>query len=268
MISKTLSTSEKRAALHGTVPELAEFCQQLYPLLVAHSDDFGRLQGDTFTVKHAIDPTSPRPLPDFARALQALNDVHLIAWYQVSDRHFIQIENFDPHQTGLHKRTSSSFPVPPGGSGSFREDQPPVPPVPFELKGTEPKGTEGKRTSTQAALAALRKGFDLWFAEYPKQEDEEGAWSQWKRLKPNEGLQAEMVAAIRVQRTREDWLKEAGQYVPMAKNWLRGKRWKDRNGRSSPTAREPYHWKACTHTPKCGSSRECNVRKATKKVAS
>jgi len=122
MISKTLSTSEKRASLHLLVPDLAEFCQQLYPLLIAHADDFGRLQGDVFTVKHLIDPTSPRLLPDFERALTALDDVGLILRYEsdnggVTPRRLIQIANFDPHQLGLHKRTGSEFPAPPGGLG-------------------------------------------------------------------------------------------------------------------------------------------------------
>ena len=75
MISKTLSTSQRRAALHQVVPDLAEFCQQLYPLLVSHADDFGRLPGDAFTVKHAIDPTSPRGLDEFERALAMLDQV-------------------------------------------------------------------------------------------------------------------------------------------------------------------------------------------------
>lgn len=164
MISKSLSTSEKRAALHHVAPALAEFCQQLYPLLVAHSDDFGRLQGDPFTVKHAIDPTSPRPIPDFVSALEALNRVGLIAWYQAADqRRIVQIANFDPHQPGLHKRTKSMFPALDGHSENFPEtptdsDSGSFPEIPseekgIEEKGTERKGTEQKRTSSRTASA-------------------------------------------------------------------------------------------------------------------
>jgi len=112
MISRVLSTSKKRAALHQVVPGLAEFCQQLYPLLVAHADDFGRLSGDSFTVKHAVDPTSPRPLKDFESGLQALHEVGLVIRYESDGRQCLQITKFDPHQIGLHKRTSSDFPAP------------------------------------------------------------------------------------------------------------------------------------------------------------
>jgi hypothetical protein len=121
MLSKSLSTSEKRAALHGVAGRLAEFAQQLYPLLLAHADDFGRQQGDIFTVKHAIDPSSPRSDADFAVALKCLHNVGLIIWYEVDGRKFVQVNNFDQHQVGLHKRTSSKFPEPPGTPGKFRD---------------------------------------------------------------------------------------------------------------------------------------------------
>src|SRR5262245_34894028 len=98
MISRSLSTSQKRAALHGVVPRLAEFAQALYPLLVVHADDFGRLQGDLFTVKNVVDPSSPRKLSEFETALQALAQVELIAWYEVEGRKFIQVNNFEQHQ--------------------------------------------------------------------------------------------------------------------------------------------------------------------------
>lgn len=239
MISKSLSTSEKRAALHVSVPELAEFCQQLYPLLVAHSDDFGRLQGDCFTVKHLIDPSSPRPIPEFERALVALHDVGLIVWYEVAGRRYIQIEHFDEHQSGLTKRTSPKFPEPPGDSSNFLEspDQSnslgngtsvKVTEKSFELKGTEQKGTEGKRT-TRVARAA----FDAWIAIYPKQEDVEKAWAEWKKLNPSEAEIAQIMAATQGQRSRKEWLDDDGKYIPLPKNWLRGKRWTDRITRES-----------------------------------
>lgn len=139
MISKSLSTSEARAALHRVVPNLAEFCHALYPLLIAHSDDFGRLQGDSFTVKHAIEPTSPRLLQDFEAGLQAMDEVDLIQWYGTNGRKFIQIQDFEEHQTGLHKRTKSAFPDPP------RAVSRKSPESPSEEKRTELKGREEKK---------------------------------------------------------------------------------------------------------------------------
>lgn len=122
MIAKTLSTSQRFARLFEVTPDLAEFAQSLYPLLVAHADDFGRQQGDTFTVRHSVHPTSPRAAADFDTALQALHDVGLIVRYEARGRQCIQIAQFDRHQQGLHKRTESEFPGPDGSPG--REPRP------------------------------------------------------------------------------------------------------------------------------------------------
>lgn len=153
MISKSLSTSEKRATLHQLVPKLAEFCQALYPLLVAHADDFGRLPGDVFTVKHLVDPTSPRKTKDFTEGLRALHQVGLVNWYEAEGRQTIEIMDFERHQSGLHKKTGSAYPEPlPWCSGNGAE-------VPgnsrltelnrTELNLTEGKGREGGLTATR-----------------------------------------------------------------------------------------------------------------------
>jgi hypothetical protein len=120
--------------------ELGEFCQALYPLIVAHADDFGRLQGDPFTVKHQCHPTSPRTIAEFMDALRFMHDVGLIVWFTGNHggggRQYIQIVNFEAHQQGLHKRTRSAFPRVPDGSGNVEES-------PEQLKGSEENLTEG-----------------------------------------------------------------------------------------------------------------------------
>lgn len=146
MISKSLSTSEKFAALVEYVPTIAEFCHALYPLLVIHTDDFGRLQGDPFTVKALCYPASPRPLAEFSHALQALHDVTLLTWYAVDNKGFIQITVFERHQQGLHKRTRSAFPRVPGSSGNDEE-----------FPGQE-KGRELKRRELKIPLTPLKGG--------------------------------------------------------------------------------------------------------------
>jgi hypothetical protein len=130
MLSKSLSTSTKRARLHHVLGppcpfcggSLAEFAQTLYPLLVAHADDFGREVADPFTVKSTIDPSSPRQLGHFVEALLGLETVGLIKLYQDGPRILLQIIDFDEHQRGLHKRTTSKFPAADLGiSGNFPE---------------------------------------------------------------------------------------------------------------------------------------------------
>ena len=128
LLSKSLSTSSKRARLRSVLGvcrcgALTDFAQALYPLLIAHSDDWGREIADPFAVKNTIDPSSPHPLRDFAEALFGLQTVGLIQLYANGESIVLQIIDFEEHQRGLHKRTPSKLPPPlaelPGISRKF-----------------------------------------------------------------------------------------------------------------------------------------------------
>jgi hypothetical protein len=146
MIAKTLSTSQRYARLHQVAGKLAEFCQALYPLLVSHSDDSGRQQGDVFTVKHAVCPSSPRTIADVEKALTALHQVGLITCYEVAQRKYIEIQDFASHQPGLKNRDNSKIPPVPPNAAGCRE-------MPSEGKGTEEKRTEQKGREENGADA-------------------------------------------------------------------------------------------------------------------
>lgn len=160
MISKSLSTSKRFAQLFQVVPDLAEFAQSLYPLLVSHTDDFGRQAGDLFTIKHRVHPASPRSAEDFERALKAMHAVGLIVWYSDGrEGECIQVVQFEKHQVGLHKRTRSEFPKPPHDSGKFPEGPPQVPgnSNPTELNRTEQKEEQDQdpRAGARRSLAEV-----------------------------------------------------------------------------------------------------------------
>lgn len=158
MISKTLSTSVCFARLFEVCPDLAEFAQSLYPLLVSHADDFGREQGDLLTIKYRIHPRSPRSEGEFGIAMRALADVGLIEWYEARGRTCYQIAKFDEHQIGLHKRTRSAFPTVsgkfpeiPGTHANVASVPGRVASVPGQENRTEGNRTEGNRKNGSAA---------------------------------------------------------------------------------------------------------------------
>lgn len=111
MLSNTLGSSRKYAALTGS---LSEFCAALYPLLIASSDDFGKQEGDAWTIKNRVWPASYRAEEHFQQALEMLAKVGLIQYYCVEQKHYVKIVGFDEHQRGLHKRTRSKYPDPDG----------------------------------------------------------------------------------------------------------------------------------------------------------
>jgi len=155
MVSKSFSTSERRGTLverHGARcttcgGSLAEFAQSLYMLLIAHADDFGREEGDVFTVQVKVDPLSKRTTAEFTRALAALEEVGLVQWFTgdgMKPRRVLAIVDFDDHQSGLHKRSTSKFPEPPGSPGKF-------PGVPSQTNLTEQNRTKDKNAAAPLA---------------------------------------------------------------------------------------------------------------------
>jgi hypothetical protein len=211
MIAKCLSTSHRYASLHPRAGKLAEFCQALYPLLVAHADDFGRMSGDNFTIKFLVVPASPRSVEEIGLALDALHDVGLVERYTDEGRMCLQVTLFDRHQSGLHKRTASDFPESPGISRNFR----------VEEKGTELKGTEGKGTEQNPAPARFAA---FWMA-YPRKTQRKDAERAFTRLNPSPALFETLVAALAVQKQSEQWA--TPHLIPHAATWLRGERWDD-----------------------------------------
>lgn len=161
MISKSLSTSERFASLHKCAGKMAEFCQSLYPLLVAHADDWGCQQGDVFTIKHLVHPTSPRKLAEFETALMHLHNAGLVAWYQADDKWIVAIRGFAAHQTlkGHDKDgRKRPFPAPPENISEFEvsaQSRPKLPkPALRELNLTELNLTEPIRADAASASPA------------------------------------------------------------------------------------------------------------------
>ena len=152
MVSRSLGSSQRFHALYAKAGKLAEFCQCLYPLLVANSDDFGRLDGDAFHVKFAVLPISPRSEADFERALAFLHSVGLIQLYDVEGIRYLQIANFDAHQQNLHKRSNSRIPEPPEVPGSSRK----FPELPAQPNLTKPNLREPKEREDAPAQKPKR----------------------------------------------------------------------------------------------------------------
>jgi len=219
LISKSLGSSRKFHALLGAGGKLGEFCQVLYPLIVANTDDFGRMPGDAFTVKNVVLPSSARMERDFDKALDVMADVGLIDRYGVEDTIVLQVNSFDEHQPNLHKRTSSKFPESPGISGRYRTNI------------RESNLTESKLIQENPEPRTHVRTADTLFAEfwaaYPKKKSKEDAIRAWDKRRPDAALLAVMLRALERQKQSPDWQKESGRYIPFPATWLNQARWTD-----------------------------------------
>jgi hypothetical protein len=72
-----------------------------------------------------------------------------------------------------------------------------------------------------------RESFAAFWHVYPKKENQEDAWTEWQRLRPDCTLLATMVAALEWQVTKSGWTRDGGRYIPEPAKRLRKRRWTD-----------------------------------------
>jgi hypothetical protein len=77
-----------------------------------------------------------------------------------------------------------------------------------------------------------KKVVDNWFdtefwPAYPKKDGKEPARKVFAKINPSMDLMGQMLRAIAHQSKSEQWLKDKGQFIPLASTWLHQKRWED-----------------------------------------
>lgn len=69
--------------------------------------------------------------------------------------------------------------------------------------------------------------FERFWNAYPKRIAKSAARIAWDRIKPNEALVEKILAAIEFQRSKPQWQREGGQYIPYPATWLHRHQWED-----------------------------------------
>lgn len=72
-----------------------------------------------------------------------------------------------------------------------------------------------------------KTGFDLFWSTFPRKIGKGAAELAWKKIKPDDTLQARIIHAVKAQCKSEQWRRDQGQFIPHPATWLNGKRWED-----------------------------------------
>ncbi len=69
--------------------------------------------------------------------------------------------------------------------------------------------------------------FEEFWRAYPKKVGKGAAWKSWKRLRPDQETQSDMIRALENQSTSNQWQRERGRFIPNPAAWLNQHRWED-----------------------------------------
>lgn len=97
---------------------------------------------------------------------------------------------------------------------------------------------QDNNTSTNTTRACAR-GFDRFWAAYPRKCGKGAAERSFERIRPDAALLDRMLRAIETQRQSDTWLRG---YIPNPATWLNQRRWEDEpDGVAAPAAQQTPH---------------------------
>lgn len=69
--------------------------------------------------------------------------------------------------------------------------------------------------------------FENFYAAYPKRKNKQAALKAFKKLKPDDKLFGNIMAALDKQKNSDEWQRENGRFIPLPSTWLNNRRWED-----------------------------------------
>ena len=101
---------------------------------------------------------------------------------------------------------------------------------PSELDRTPPTPGAGRQTGSGLVpeiVSPLHAGFDRFWQTYPRKVGKAKALEAWAKINPRCQLVEQMLETLAWQKESDDWMRDAGRYVPHPTTWLNQHRWDD-----------------------------------------
>lgn len=90
-----------------------------------------------------------------------------------------------------------------------------------DRKGKKPDSHTDKKTDDYQVM------FDSFWKSYPKKVAKDVAYKAFVKRKPDDKMLKDILQAVELQKTQEQWTKDGGQYIPNPSTWLNQGRWMD-----------------------------------------
>lgn len=233
--------------------DIAPLGRLLFQGLWCLADREGRLEERPKRIKAEILPYDEC---DVVALLDALEDNSFIMRFQHLGVGYLQVINFLKHQNPHKNEKASEIPPPerssestvqtPGQHQSDPADSLNLTPdssflTDDSIEQRKPTRPQSKpRKQAQEISKSQQDRFDEFWQAYPRKRNKGQAERAWSKLQPNRALFERIMGALSTARTCQDWVKEAGQYVPYPATWLNSKGWEDDYGpvdNASPLSR-------------------------------
>lgn len=213
------------------VSKLSRDARILYIGLITLGDDDGRLKGSPLLIRSQIFPYDDDiKVSDVSKWLGEIEAQKLIARYEIEGTSYYYHPKWEDYQLLREdRRRESNIPAPL-----------------FEFSGIATNGQQNDNQMTTKSPHKISKvkiskvkiidtvgadgGFQVFWGKYPRKVSRKAAWKVWQKIKPDEALLSKILRSLEVYSASDQWVKDAGRYIPHAATWLNGERWEDEVG--------------------------------------
>lgn len=218
----------------GTVSECSVNARLLFIGTWNFADDYGNLDRSAKQLKARVFPADNINCSPLIYELL----VHgLLSEYSVNGKIYLHIHGFKKHQR-VNRPGPKQFP---DYDDSLRVHVTINECSTFDHGAlhAEGKGREGNGVNLTPLLKTPNSNpaFDAFWKAYPRKNSKHQALKAFAKINPDEQLLAVIIAAIERAKTREDWQKENGQFIPYPATWLNAGGWKDEGLQLEPVIR-------------------------------
>lgn len=236
IISRSISTSRK-------VNRLTDRAALLYTWSIAHTDDYGRIEGDAISIKAIVAPMRDYNLTQIEEDLDIIEKLGLITRYEAQGEKYLEITGFDNHQTFRPDRPRRA--ECPDNAGKFPSD---IPTTYQRHTSDIPVGENRQRKSSQVKLSQVKssntlvqgrekkkvvasgeypEAFEDVWKIYPRKTGKGSALKAWETLAPGAALTIKIGASIEAYKKTKQWLKDDGQFIPHLATFINQRRFDD-----------------------------------------
>lgn len=199
----------------ASVDKLTWFEEVVFYRLIVNVDDRGRLDARPRILCARLFPLKDVTDGAVTAALARLQEVGLIATYEVEGNPYLHFINWSKHQRVRNIR-----------------EKYPAPPQVAAIGGLNPIQSESESESESQSNPPNGAGeeeelFGEFWAVYPRKQKRREALEAWRTLAPDAALTARIVAAVKAAARSEQWQQEGGKYVPYPRRYLEERRFED-----------------------------------------
>lgn len=210
----------------GQIVECSSNARLLFIGTWTFADDLGNLDRSSRQLKMQIFPGDNI---DCEPLIQELLVHGLLVEYSSNDKLFLHIPTFKKHQR-IDRPGPARCPkfdesmiirrefVDDSSNG--RRAFAPVVDMDMDKEGSKPK-------PSRASAQKLNGSFSVFWESYPKKKSKGAAEKAWIKIKPDDQLSEQIIAAVKRATTSADWTKDSGQFIPHPATWLNAKGWED-----------------------------------------